>query len=231
MTSPEARPARETTKPFRTLVLHNYWRSSSSFRVRIALAHKGLDYTYAPVNLLEGAQSAAPYREKSPMAFVPCLEVDGEPFVESVAIIELLDELAPEPRLFPVEAKERARVRALVEIVNAGTQPFQNLSTLKRVSDDATERSRFASEFIARGLSAFESAMAQNEGRGIRGPYAFGAAFGAADCFLVPQVYAANRFGVDLSPYPRIVAANAAALATPAVMAAHPERQPDAKAS
>ncbi len=208
------------------LRLHSYWRSSSAYRVRIALAIKGLSYETAPVNLLASAQTSEAYRAVSPMGHVPCLEVDGEPFVESVAILELLDALCPGPRLFPDDARLRAHVMALVEIVNSGTQPLQNLVVLNRLPED--DRRAWGAHFIARGLGAFEALMGQNAARGVVGPFAFGAALGAADAFLVPQVYNARRFGVDLSAFPRVSAAEAAAAAEASVRAAHPDLQPDA---
>ena len=119
------------------LVLYTYWRSSSAYRVRLGLALKGVAYRSVHVNLLEGAQRSALHVARSPMAVVPCLELGGEPFIESVAILEMLDELYPDPPLFPRDVPGRARVRALVEIVNAGTQPLQNLSVLQRLSSDA----------------------------------------------------------------------------------------------
>src|SRR5690349_16915837 len=110
--------------------LYNYWRSSSSHRVRIALALKGIDYEYVAVNLLEGEQRKETYKARSPTGRVPCLVLDGESFVESVAIIEMLEERFPEPPVYPSGHVGRARVRALVEIVNSATQPYQNNTLL-----------------------------------------------------------------------------------------------------
>lgn len=210
------------------LRLHSYWRSSSAYRVRIGLAIKGVSYETLPVNLLASAQTSDAYRSVSPMGHVPCLEIDGEPFVESVAILQLLDALHPQPRLFPDDPRQRAHVMALVEVVNSGTQPLQNLVVLNRLPEE--DRRAWGAHFIARGLGAFEALMEQNAGRGVRGPFAFGPELGAADAFLVPQVYNARRFGVDLSAFPRVSAAEAAAVATAPVRAAHPDAQPDAPA-
>ncbi len=207
------------------LVLHSYWRSSSSYRVRIALALKQVPHELVTVNLLSNEQKSEAYmKAMNPMGNVPCLVVDDEPFIESVAIIELLEDLYPEPALYPKSPKERAHVRALCEIINAGTQPFQNLSVLGRLeSDDA--RKAWASSFIARGLGAFETLLAQ---RDHAGPFCCGDTISAADVFLVPQVMGAVRFGVDLQPMPRIRRANEAVLALPRIQAARPESQPDA---
>ncbi len=208
-----------------SFVLHSYWRSSSSYRVRIALALKGIPHEVVTVNLLAGEQKSEAYmKAKNPMGNVPCLFVDGEPFIESVAIIELLEDLYPEPALYPKAPKDRAHVRALVEIINAGTQPFQNLSVLGRLeSEDA--RKAWAASFIERGLGAFEALLARREHSG---PFCCGEAMTAADVFLVPQVMGAVRFGVDLQAMPRVRRANEAALALPALHAARPEAQPDA---
>jgi len=211
--------------------LYTYWRSSCSYRVRIALGVKGVAHRSVPVNLLRREQTQAEHVARSPLGFVPALVVDGRVLVESVAIVELLEELHPEPALYPRDPLDRADVRALVEVVNAGTQPLQNLVVLDRVSADKAARDAWSQHFIARGLGGLERLMERNEARGVRGPYAYGASLTAADVFLVPQVYNARRFGVDLSAFPRVAAADAAARALEAVAAAAPEKQPDATAT
>lgn len=210
------------------IVLYTYWRSSSSYRVRIALAHKGIAHRSVHVNLLKKEQSAPEHVARAATGYIPCLVIDGKPFIESVAIIELLEDLFPRPALFPRDARDRARVRALVEVVNSGTQPLQNLAVLEHVSSDAAARVEWAKHFNERGLAAFERLMAANEAEGVRGRYAYGDYFSAADAFLVPQVYSAKRFGVDLAAYPRVRAAYEAATALPFVRDAAPERQGDA---
>lgn len=212
----------------RKLVLYSYWRSSSSYRVRLALAAKGLQYEYVAVNLLHGEQSQPAHVARNPMGFVPCLAVDGEPFNESVAIIELLEDLAPEPALFPRDPALRARMRAMIEVVNAGIQPLQNLRVLRRHSSDAAEQKAWGAHFNERGLHALEAIMQENRRRGVRGPFAFGDTFSAADCFLLPQTHSARRFGVDVSALPLVAAAEEAGLATEAARLALPENQPDA---
>lgn len=210
-------------------VLYGYWRSSSAYRVRIALAHKQVPFTSIPVDLLASAQEKPEYKEENPAGRVPCLVLDGKRFTESVAIIELLEELYPAPPLYPNTPVGRAHVRALVETINSAIQPMQNLAVLKRVSAEPAERTAWASHFIARGLATYEALLARYSAEGVTGPFSYGDALGAADVYLVPQLYGARRFNVDLAPYPRILAAEAAALATPAVQAAVPEKQSDAK--
>lgn len=205
------------------LVLHTYWRSSASHRVRLALGYKGLPYQPVFVNLLAGEQRQPEYIEKSPMGHVPCLQIDGERFVESTAIMELLDELQPDPPLLPAEPEARARVRALVQIINSGIQPLQNLIVLERLGDDKEKRLEWLRFFIARGLAAFEQLA------DAKGPFSAGATFGMADCTLVPQLYAARRYGVDLTGFPRILRAESAAKELAFVAGADPDAQPDAK--
>ncbi len=212
------------------LVLYTYWRSSSAYRVRLALAAKGLAYRSVAVNLLEGEQRAPSHVARSPMGYVPCLEVNGETFAESVAIIELLDELHPEPPLLPREPRGRARVRALVEVVNAGTQPLQNLAVLQKLSSDPEARTEWRRHFVEKGLGAFEALMEANARRGVKGRFAYGDSFGMADCYLLPQVYNARRYDVDLAPFPRVASAAEAIAATDAGRAAAPEAQADAVA-
>ena len=212
------------------LTLYNYWRSSASHRVRIALALKGLDYRYEVVNILADEHSRPEHRARSPMGYVPCLEVDGVPYVESVAIVELLEELFPTPRLFPASPHERARVRALVEIVNSGIQPLQNRHVTEFLSPDVEVQKKWLHHFVSRGLAALESAMQTSEREGVRGRYAFGDAPTAADVFLVPQVFSARRFHVDLTAHPRVARAFEEAMKLEAFQRAAPERQPDAVA-
>lgn len=213
------------------LSLYTYWRSSCSYRVRLGLALKGLAYESLCVDLLNGAQRDEAYAKHNPMGYVPCLVVDGVPFVESTAILELLEELHPEPAILPKDPAARAHVRALVQIINAGTQPLQNLNVLERFSGDKAARAEWARHYIRRGLTAFEE-LASRLARsgGADGPYVCGAAPTMADLFLVPQLYNARRFSIDLTPFPRSVAADAAASQTPWFAAARPEAQPDAPA-
>jgi maleylpyruvate isomerase len=213
------------------ITLYSYWRSSSSHRVRIALELKELAYTYLAVDLLAGEQRSEAHRARSPTGYVPCLVLDGAPYVESVAIVELLEELFPTPSLFPRDAPGRAHVRALVEIVNSGTQPLQNTSVNKHLAEvglDGEAQKAWLRHFVGRGMAALERAIEENTRAGVHGAYAYGASPTAADVFLVPQVDSARRFGVDLAACPRVVGAYEAAMGLEAFRKAAPDRQPDA---
>lgn len=209
------------------LKLYSYWRSSSAYRVRIALHHKEVPFTYVAVDLLKSEQRSAEHKARSPLGHVPCLEVDGKSFVESVAIIELLDELFPEHPLLPTTPEGRAHVRALVEVVNSGTQPVQNLIVLQRFPE--AERAPWAKFFIERGLAAYEALLASYEAAGLRSSaFSYGASVTMADAYLIPQLYNAARFDVSLVPFPRISQVREATLELPAFRKARPEAQPDA---
>ena len=214
------------------LRLYSYWRSTSSWRVRIALALKGLEYQYAAVDLLGGEQWSEAHGARNPTHQVPVLEVeaDGQPLrrlLQSMAIIEWLDEVHPSPPLLPPTADGRARVRALAELVNSGIQPMQNAIVLKLLREKVPGWDRsWAQGAIAGGLAALELAV----GDGGAGRFCHGDAPGLADCYLVPQLYSARRFGVDLAGLPRLLRIEAACTVLPAFQAAHPDRQPDAPA-
>jgi len=210
------------------LTLYGYWRSSSSHRVRIALGMKGLEYRYIAVNLLSDEQSSEEHKARSPTGYVPCLVLDGVAYVESVAILELIDERFPSPPLYPADSHARARVRALVEIVNSGIQPLQNRHVTQFLSPDPEVQRRWLQHFVSRGLAAVEGAIETGEKEGVRGRYAYGDSVTAADVFLVPQVVSAQRFHVDLGPFPRVRRAYDEASKLDAFLAAAPERQPDA---
>ena len=208
-----------------TLSLYHYWRSSSSWRVRWALIHKGVEAEYRAVNLLDGEQSADGYKAMSPMAFVPALEVDGRVMGESVALIEYIDEMRPNPPLLPKDPWLRARARQLVEIVNAGTQPLQNLYVLRTLYTTDEERAAWSQKVISKGLTAFETTLRHmRDAEGVTGPFCLGETLTIPDLFLVPQLYNARRFKVDLTAYPIAVSIETAALATPSGQASHPDQ-------
>ncbi|HXH15758.1 MAG TPA: maleylacetoacetate isomerase [Sphingomonas sp.] len=208
-------------------MLHGYWRSTTAYRVRIALALKGVGYAQVTHDLRKGAQRDAGYRALNPQALVPALETDGAVLTQSPAILEWIDETYSEPPLLPSDATGRAVVRAMAATIACDIHPVNNLRilTMLRAEFGADEAavSRWIARWIGDGFAALETSIAQH-GDG----FAFGATPTIADCHLVPQVYSAERFAVDLSPYPYLKAAADTARALPAFAAAHPNRQPDA---
>jgi maleylpyruvate isomerase len=212
--------------------LYSYSRSSASYRVRIALALKGVPYEYTAIDISRAvnAQGEESYGQVNPMRQVPVLEWrDAERtlhrLTQSVAIVEYLEERFPVPSLFARDPLARARQREAVELVNAGIQPLQNsqtLAALNRAGGQQLEEC-FRNEAIARGLCALELLAQAQEG-----PFFSGEAPSVADVFIIPQLYNARRFGVELASVPRLVAIEERALALAAFRAAHPDRQPDA---
>lgn len=210
------------------LVLHSYWRSSASHRVRIGLGLKQLPYDYVPVNILKGEQLADDYRARNPIGQVPTLEVtedDGEKFslTQSLAILEYLDERWPDPPILPRDPYLRARARGLAEIMNAGIQPLQNLTTLKRIKALGGDDAAWARPFIADGLAAFARAVAE-----VSGKFCIGHEPSIADCCLIPQLQSARRFQIDLEPFASLLAIESHCLPLPAFADAMPHHQPDA---
>jgi maleylpyruvate isomerase len=210
--------------------LYNYWRSSSSWRVRIALNLKGLSYEYVPVHLVKdgGEQHSEAYRAINPTRTVPTLELSEggklHRLGQSVAILEYLEERHPSPALLPGDPFLRARCRMLAEMVNSGIQPLQNLSVLQRIKGELKgDDKAWCAYWIDRGLAGFQ-AVAQETA----GTYCVGDTVSFADIFLVPQLYSARRFGVDLGPYALLTRIEAACASLPAFQAAHADRQPDA---
>lgn len=210
--------------------LYGYWRSSASWRVRIGLELKGIAYEYVPVHLVRGQQRQADHRERNPMQQVPVLELelDGvlERITQSLAILEYLDESFPEPPLLPKDALERVRVRELAQLVNSGIQPLHNSGVLAHLEQTApdVDPALFGRHFINRGLVALEALAAPRAGAFLAGD-----AVSLADICLVPQLYQARRFGVDLAPFATLRRVEAACDALPAFQRAHAERQPDAE--
>jgi maleylacetoacetate isomerase/maleylpyruvate isomerase len=211
------------------LTLHSAWRATAPYRVRIGLALKGLDYDYVPVDLLKGEQRGPAYRSVNPQGLTPALDIGGPVLTQSLAILEWLEETRPEPPLLPRDALERQRVRAMALVIACDIHPLNNtrvgryLNKELGVGQDGW--TAWIRRWIVDGFDALEPMVAEH-GRG----FAFGETPSLADCCLVPQVYSADRYGVDLAPYPAIRAAAERAAALPAFAAAHPDRQPDAVA-
>lgn len=211
------------------MILHGYFRSAASWRVRIALALKGVEAQHVPHHLRHGEQRAPAFLALNPQGFVPALEPGGgaRPLIQSLAIIEWLDETHPQPPLLPPDPDGRARVRAFALVLAADTHPLQNLKVLQELralglAEDAV--TAWAAKANAAGLDACEALLA-----GVPGPFCFGAFPTLADLCLVPQLGNARRFGVDVSAYPRLLAREAACMALPAFADAVPGRQPDAE--
>ncbi|MFT3811816.1 MAG: maleylacetoacetate isomerase [Acidovorax sp.] len=221
--------------------LYSYFRSSASFRVRIALRLKGLPFDYLPVHLVRGDHRQAPYADAQGDALVPRLETDdGHLLSESLAIIEYLEETCPAvPRLLPADALGRAQVRALAQMVACEIHPLNNLRVLKylvrelKVDEDA--KNRWYRHWVRSGLEAFERQLAllaaERAQAGLpTSDYCWGDAPTLADCCLVPQIFNARRFDVGLDGLPRVQAAHAACMALPAFQQAQPSACPDAEA-
>lgn len=213
------------------LRLHGYWRSSASYRVRIALNLKGLAYEQAPVHLVRdgGEQHQSAFLKLNPQGLVPVLQ-HGERIVrQSLAIIEYLDELHPTPPLLPTTARDRARVRALALLVACDVHPLCNLRVMQYLEnelgvDDAARRA-WMLHWMHEGLTGMEAQVNDNPSTG---DFCEGDMPGLADCCLVPQLYNARRYELDLRPYPTLCRIEANCNALTAFDLARPERQPDA---
>ena len=208
-----------------SLTLHGYWRSSAAYRVRLALGLKGLSYDSVAHDLRRGAQRAEDYRLLQPQGLVPVLETPDGPLIQSPAILEWLEERYPDPPLPPGESVGRRRLLARAAIVACDIHPINNLRVLTRLREDmgADEAAirRWIGHWVSEGLAALETLIAQH-GDG----YAYGDRPTLADCHILPQVYNAQRFAVDLSPYPLLTASAARLHAL--VPDAAPEAQGDA---
>lgn len=205
--------------------LYSFFRSSASYRVRIALALKGLPYDTIPISLPASAHRNDSFRAVNPQRRVPALELDsGDVLLQSLAILEYLDEVYPQNPLLPKDPIERAKVRAVAHIVSCDMHPLNNSGTRQRLTsqfgaNDAALDS-WASYWVDEGFSAIERLLEP-------GPFAFGDQITMADICIVPQVYNARRFHIPLSNFPRVIAVDASARQHPAFAAAAPEVQPD----
>jgi maleylacetoacetate isomerase len=208
--------------------LHNYFRSSASWRVRIGLALKGLDADYVSIHLQKNEQFAGAFAQQQASHLVPALELDdGQWLSQSLAILEYLDETHPEPPLLPGHPLDRARVRALAMDIACDIHPINNLRVLRYLKSDLgheqAQIDAWYRHWVATGLAIVEQRLSRTAGA-----YCFGDAPGLADCLLVPQVYNAQRFECPLEAYPTILRINAACLALPAFANTRPEACPDA---
>ena len=209
--------------------LYTYFRSSASFRVRIALNLKGLAYEPSFVHLPKGEHRAAPYSKVNPQALTPALELDdGAQLAQSLAIIEYLDEAHPAPPLLPRDAKGRARVRSLSLLIACEIHPLNNLRTLqhlKRALGQSEEQvNAWYRHWVADGLAKFEADVRAGSGR-----YCHGDVPTMADCCLAPQIFNAQRYQCDLAPYPVTMRIFEACMKLEAFDRAQPSKQPDAE--
>ena len=210
---------------------HGYFRSSSSYRCRIAFNLKGLEYEFVPVHLVKdgGQHKQADYRALNPQSLVPTVEVGDLVLTQSPAILEWMDETHPEPRLLPQDPAERAAVRAFCAVIACEIHPLQNLRVLKylgsELDQDQGGKDAWCQRWIGEGLAACEALLSKRPAT----TFAFGDAPGMAEIYLVPQIFSAQRFKVDLSRMPRLNAIFAACEALPAFANAHPAKQPDAE--
>ncbi|KAJ0009042.1 hypothetical protein NQD34_016457 [Periophthalmus magnuspinnatus] len=202
-------------------VLHGYFRSSCSWRVRIAFALKGIEYDQVPVNLIKdgGQQYAQQYKKLNPMQQVPAVEIDGITISQSLAVIQYIDETRPGTPLLPSDPKKRAQVRMISDLIASGIQPLQNLSVIQKIG---AEKVPWAQHFISRGFQALEPILKETAGK-----YCVGDEISMADVCLVPQVYNAERFKVDIEQYPTIKRLNATLVEIDAFRTSHPSCQPD----
>lgn len=214
------------------LTLYTYWRSSAAYRVRIGLALKGLDYASEPVHLVQdgGQQHAPAFRALNPQELVPVLRHDGRLLRQSMAILEYLDETWPQRGpLLPDDAPGRARVRALAQAIGCDVHPLNNLRVLQHLENTLGQgpdgRQDWIHHWTGSGLDALEQLLGADPDTG---RFCHGDVPGMADCVLVPQLYNARRFGMDLARWPVLARIERACLALPAFVAAAPEAQPDA---
>jgi maleylacetoacetate isomerase/maleylpyruvate isomerase len=214
-----------------SLVLYNYFRSSASYRTRIALHHKGLNFEYKPVHLLNngGEQHSGEYKKLNPQAEVPTLVHDGKIISQSVAIIEYLDEVFPQHPLYPKDSFKKAKVRQFCEIINSFIQPLGNLKVIQYLENvhqyNQAKKEDWVSFWSTAGFTSLEKILETENGK-----YCFGDQITAADCFLIPQVFTAKRYNVKLDAFPhcRRVVDNCNELE--AFKKAHPLRQIDTPA-
>lgn len=213
--------------------LYDYFRSTASYRVRIALHHKGLSFEQHAIHLLQdgGIQHQEPYKSMNPQSLVPSLELDdGNILTQSLAIIEYLDEMHPEPALLPKSAEDRAFVRSLALMIAADMHPLNNLRVLNNLKAefqaDEEAVSKWYHHWLKLGFDALEARLAQSNGN-----HCFGDSITLADVCLVPQVYNAKRFKFSLAPYPTIESINTHCTTLDVFQRACPEVQPDAPAS
>jgi maleylacetoacetate isomerase len=209
--------------------LYSYYRSSCSYRVRIALEYKKIQYTYIPIHLLQngGEQNTEGYSKLNTKKEVPTLTHQDFHLSQSMAIIEYLDEALPKPQLFLGDAKQKAKIRQACELINSGIQPLQNLRVLNKLASDfkidELQKTKWVVDHVQSGLAALESFLSSHSGQ-----FCFGDSITAADLFLIPQLYNAERYKMDITLYKQLSKINKNCLQLESFIKAHPDQQPDA---
>lgn len=209
-----------------SLILYNYFRSSTSYRVRLALHMKDLKFEYKPVNLLKGEQHSPEYRKINPLGGVPTLVHGSKVIPESFAIMEYLDEVFPSPSLFPQDPYLKARIRQVCEVINSFMHPMANLKTLQYMEKhhgySQEQKEEWVQHWVTQGLETLETTLKE-----FAGTYSFGDQVTMADLFLVPQLLTCLRFKIDISKYPTLMKINDNCLKLEAFQKAHPFKQVD----
>eukprot|EP01100_Stratorugosa_tubuloviscum_P004496 TRINITY_DN212_c0_g1_i1.p1 TRINITY_DN212_c0_g1~~TRINITY_DN212_c0_g1_i1.p1 ORF type:complete len:212 (-),score=89.10 TRINITY_DN212_c0_g1_i1:138-773(-) len=205
------------------IVLYSYWRSSCSWRVRLVLHYKNITFTYIPIHLVKngGEQLKDEFKMLNPMAQIPALSIDGHLIAQSLAIIDFLEERFPNNSIYPNDLFQKTKVKEIAQLICSGIQPLQNLKVLNKIG---AEKMTWAKYWITEGLQALEAVVSK-----VAGAYCVGDSITLADFCLVPQLYNARRFQVDLSAYPTIVRIDEALVNHPVFKLAHPDVQPDAE--
>lgn len=211
---------------FSNFVLYSYWRSSSSWRVRIALNLKNIPYQVHPVHLLKAEHNTIEFSEKNPIQKIPVLEFTSQDnqknyLAESLAICEFLEEIS-DFKLLPQDIVQRAKVRAFCSEIACNIQPIQNLPVLNRIQEIGSNKMDWAKEWITKGFESVEKLLSSSKGK-----YSFGDELSLADAFLIPQIYNARRFGVEMVKFPNIVEIEKNLSTLEAFIQAHPDNQPD----
>lgn len=206
--------------------LYSYFRSSCSYRVRIALYLKNIPFTYKSVHLIKngGEQYSDDFTSLNPLAQVPCLKIDNKILTQSLPIIQYLDELYPDPPLFSEDTFTKNEIFSVCEIINSFIQPLQNLKVLKKISDLGGDKKKWAAEWISQGLEKLEIILKPKSK-----DFSFGNRLTCVDLFLIPQLYNARRFQVNVASFPILERVEANCLTLPAFEKSKPENQPDAK--
>ena len=209
------------------MILHGYFRSGAAYRTRIALNLKGVTYEQRGIDLRTGAQRSEAFLALNPQGMVPALETEHGILTQSPAILEWLEETYPEPSLLPKDVDARAQVRAMAALIGCDIHPLSNLRVLTELRShwgaDQARIDGWAARWMVPGLQALTT-LVEHHGRG----WSWGGAPTLIDCYLIPQLYSARRFNIDLTPFPTLLGVEAEALTHPAFAAAHPDRQPDA---